>query len=171
LGGTAAKQGLGVFTLLCALAPALAAQEPGWSYSPLGGEGDRATLGCALGSTPQAYACLAVRCEDDFTVAAYVHTSRPEGDLGEWLVTVDKEERAFVAGASATPYGGRLEGDVDWLLDNLRHGATAYIHPRSGEPLPINSITLSGSLRAITLALAYCAPRASAPEEVVRPNG
>ena len=134
------------------------AQEAGWHYSPLPGEGDRATLGCALGSTPDAYACVAVRCEDDYTTGIHIHTSRPEADAGRWAITIDKETRSFDAQA-AEPYGARLVGDYSWVLDNLANGAVAYLEPETGSGMPANHIALDGSLYAINAALAFCAPR------------
>lgn len=147
------------------LATPAAAQEVGWHYSPLPGEGDRATLGCALESTPDRYACIAVRCEDDFTTGVHIHTSRPEGDAGRWAITVDKETRSFDAKA-AQPYGARLVGDLSWVLDNLANGAVAYLEPEDGQGVPTNHIPLDGSLYAINTALAFCAPRVP-----VEPNG
>ena len=140
------------------------AQEAGWHYSPLPGEGDRAALGCALNSTPETFACIAVRCEDDFTTGVHIHTSRPRGDAGAWAITVDKETRSFTAEATK-PYGARLIGDFAWVLDNLRNGAVAYLEPEDGSPMPANHIPLDGSLYAITGALAYCAPRTPSPGE------
>ncbi len=134
------------------------AQEAGWHYSPLPGEGDRATLGCAIGSTPDAYACIAVRCEDDYTTGIHIHTSRPEADAGRWAITIDKETRSFDAQA-AEPYGARLVGDYSWVLDNLANGAVAYLEPETGSGMPANHIALDGSLYAINAALAFCAPR------------
>lgn len=140
------------------------AQEAGWRYSPLPGEGDRAALGCALNSAPEAFACIAVRCEDDFSIGVHIHTSRLEGDAGVWAVTVDKETRSFTAEA-AEPYGARLIGDFAWVLDNLRNGAVAYLQPEDGAPMPANHIALDGSHYAITSALAYCAPKTPSPGE------
>ena len=146
--------------LIAALALCLpaAAQEAGWHYSPLPGEGDRATLGCALNSTPETYACLAVRCEDDFSTGVHIHTSRNGSDAGGWAITVDKETRAFSAEA-AEPYGARLTGDFSWVLHNMAQGAVAYLAPADGSPMPANHIPLDGSLYAINAALAFCAPR------------
>ena len=143
------------------------AQETGWHYSPLPGEGDRAALGCALNSTPQAYACIAVRCEDDFTTGIHIHTSRQQSDAGDWAITVDKETRMFSAEASK-PYGAKLVGDYSWVTTNLANGAVAYLEPGDGSPMPANHIALDGSLYAINKALAYCAPRIPATSE---PNG
>ncbi|QDZ12524.1 hypothetical protein [Devosia ginsengisoli] len=145
--------------LLLLVLPATA-QETGWHYSPLPGEGDRAALGCALNSTPQAYACIAVRCEDDFTTGVHIHTSRQQSDAGDWAITVDKETRSFTA-ESAEPYGARLVGDFSWVLHNLSHGAVAYLAPEDGSAMPANHIPLDGSLYAINAALAFCAPRVS----------
>lgn len=153
--------------VLLAAAPT-GAQEAGWNYSPLPGEGDRASLGCALNSTPELFACLAVRCEDDFSIGVHIHTGRSAGDIGDWRITIDKEERGFAAIADGAPYGARIDGDIDWVLDGLRNGATAYIHPVDGAALVLNSIPLSGSLHAINSALAFCAPRVRAAP--VEPN-
>lgn len=145
-------------TALALMAAPAAAQEAGWHYSPLPGEGDRAALGCALGSTPQSYACIAVRCEDDFSTGVHIHTSRPVGDAGRWAITVDKETRSLDAEAFQ-PYGARLTGDISWVLDNLANGAIAYLEPEDGQGVPVNHIALDGSLYAINSALAFCAPR------------
>lgn len=145
------------------LGGSVVAQEPGWHYSPLAGEGDRATLGCALGSTPENFACIAVRCEDDFSIGIHIHTSRMQGDAGRWAITVDKETRSFDA-VAAQPYGARLTGDFSWVLHNLLNGAVAYLEPEDGSDMPANHFALDGSLYAINSALAFCAPR------VVEPN-
>jgi len=140
----------------------VAAQRAGWSYSPLPGEGDRATMGCALDSDPTQFACLAVRCEDDFSVGLYVHTSLGAGDIGDWRITVDKEERGFAGEPDPTAYGARLAGgeeDLAWLLDGLKQGAAAFLDPGGRASLSRNYIPLDGSLYAINTALAYCAPR------------
>jgi hypothetical protein len=147
----------------------LAAQEAGWRYSPLPGEGDRATLGCALGSTTTTFACIAVRCEDDFSTGIHIHTSRSEGDAVVWAITVDKQTRSFVA-LPSQPYGARLDGDTAWVLDNLRNGAVAYLEPTDGTPMPANHIALDGSLYAINHALAWCAPRVPANEPMTAPD-
>jgi hypothetical protein len=144
--------------ILALLALPAFAPEAGWHYSPLPGEGDRATLGCALNSTPGSYACIAVRCEDDYSTGVHIHTSRPEGDAGRWAITIDKETRSFDAEA-AEPYGARLVGDLSWVLDNLANGAVAYLEPEDGSAMPANHIALDGSLYAINAALAFCAPR------------
>lgn len=149
------------------MAPVMA-QEAGCHYSPLPGEGDRASLGRALNSTPELFACLAVRCENDFSIGVHIHTGRSAGDSGDWRITIDKEEREFTAMADGAPYGARISGDIDWVLDGLRNGATAYIHPLNGAALMLNSIPLSGSLHAINSALAFCAPRVRAAP--VEPN-
>jgi hypothetical protein len=144
--------------MLALLALPATAQEAGWHYSPLPAEGDRATLGCALGSTPDVYACIAVRCEGDYSTGVHIHTSRPEGDAGRWAITIDKETRSFDA-VAAQPYGARLVGDFSWVLDGLANGAVAYLEPETGSGMPANHIALDGSLYAINAALAFCAPR------------
>lgn len=158
-----------VIVAVFALAAPVVAQEAGWHYSPLQGEGDRATLGCALKSTRESFTCLAVRCEDDFNVGIHIYTSRPQGDVGDWAITVDKETRMFSAEASK-PYGARLVGDYSWVTSNLINGAVAYLEPADGSDMPANHIALDGSLYAINKALAFCAPRVPASEPNAAPG-
>lgn len=145
-------------------------QEAGWHYSPLPGEGDRAAMGCGLKSTPQDFSCLVVRCEDDFSVGVHIHTSRPQGDAGQWAITIDKETREVLATAGP-PYGAVIAGDVSWVLDGLRNGAVAYLEPGDATSVPANHIALDGSLYTINRALALCAPRAGRPIEPIGANG
>jgi len=164
-------RGVAFLLAMLAMAPA-EAQEAGWHYSPLPGEGDRAALGCASGSSAQDYACMAVRCEDDFSVGMHLYTSRTEGDVGPWAIDIDKDHGQFVAVADGAPYGARIEGDLAWLRDGLEQGAVAYLQPLFGQPLQRGVIPLGGSLTAITQALAYCAPRVpKAPSEPNAPQG
>ena len=149
---------------LCLVASPATAQEAGWHYSPLPGEGDRATLGCDRDATPDEFACLAVRCEDDFTTGVYVHTSRPLV-LGEWEMTLDRENAKLLAEASEAPYRGRFISDADWLLDRIAQGAFIYMRHADDRTGSFAYIDLSGSLRAIKGALAFCAPRQPAPNE------
>jgi len=144
------------------------AQESSWHYSPLPGEGDRAALGCASGSTETAYACIAVRCEDDFSVGLHLYTSRPEGDFGDWIVDIDEDAHAVSGEPDDGPYGARITSDSTLLRDGLEQGAVAYLQPQFGAPLPLAVIPLSGSLAAITAALAFCAPRV--PKAADEPN-
>ena len=145
---------------LAAFASPALAQEAGWHYSPLEGEGDRAALGCGMGSTPKEFACLAVRCEDDFEVGLHIHTSRPGGDAGRWRIDIDREAGHEVdAKPDGSPYHARIEGDVTPLLEALRNGGIAYIEPRAGQEVPKNGIPLDGSLYAINQALYFCAPK------------
>lgn len=150
---------------LIVLSVPAAAQEPGWHYSPLPGEGDRATLACATGSDAASYTCLAVRCEDDFSVGLHIHTSRPGGDAGSWSLDVDKESFDVTAATTDSPYGARVAGDVDTLLDRLRHGFIAYLDPLDGAPVEQNGIPLAGSLYAINQALYFCAPPPAPDDE------
>lgn len=160
-------RGVAIMVAMLAMAPAQA-QEAGWHYSPLPGEGDRAALGCASGSSAHDYACLAVRCEDDFSVGFHLYTSRTEGDAGAWAIDIDKDHGQFAGVAGGTPYGARIEGDLAWLRDGLEQGAVAYLQPLFGKPLQRGVIPLGGSLTAITRALAYCAPRV--PKPASEPN-
>ncbi len=142
------------------------AQEAGWHYSPLPGEGDRATLGCSYGATAMSFTCLAVRCEDDFTVGVHIHTSRAGGDAGRWVLEFDKEgERVPVtAVGDGSPYHARIEGDVAPIIELLKNSGLVYLDPEDGLPTD-RAISLSGSLYAINQALYFCAPK------VVPPSG
>lgn len=144
------------------------AQEPGWHYSPLPGEGDRATLGCDRAATPEAFTCLAVRCEDDFSVGIHVHTSRPDV-LGTWDMTLDRENARLVAEKSDAPYGGRFVAQADWLLERIEQGTFIYLRHADDSFGAYAHIGLGGSLFAITSALAYCAPRLPAGTEPKAP--
>jgi hypothetical protein len=147
------------FVLCLVTAPALA-QEAGWHYSPLAGEGDRAALGCTYASTPDVFACLAVRCEDDFSVGLHIHTSREGGDSGRWMLEFDKEGERFPVAAIAdgSPYHARIEGDVGLILEQLKNAGLVYLDPREGPSID-RAISLSGSLYAINQALYFCAPK------------
>jgi hypothetical protein len=143
------------------------AQEAGWHYSPLPGEGDRAALGCTYGSTPTAFACLAVRCEDDFSVGLHIHTSREGGDAGKWVLEFDKEGERFpvTAVADNSPYHARIEGDVAPILEQLKNAGLVYVDPQSGASID-RAISLSGSLYAINQALYFCAPKVPSGDQV-----
>lgn len=161
-----------VAPLLLALSQPALGQEAGWHYSPLPGEGDRAALGCTYGSSPAAYACLAVRCEDDFSVGLHVHTSREGGDAGRWVLEFDKEGERFpvTAVSDGSPYHARIEGDVTPLLDELKNAGLVYLDPVDGPSID-RAISLSGSLYAINQALYFCAPKVPSGNEVPTING
>jgi hypothetical protein len=157
-------------TLLAALAclvlaaPACA-QSPGWGFSPLPGEGDRAAMGCDRDSTADDYACLVVRCEDDFTVGIHLQASRQPDVQGVWNLTIDREDRAVAVGAPTGPYSGRVLTDTDWLLDRLKLGSYVYLAHADDENQPFRFISLAGSLAAIHEALYWCAPRTTPTEQ------
>ena len=144
------------------------AQEPGWHYSPLPGEGDRATLGCDREASPERFTCLAVRCEDDFSTGLYVHSSLPD-DTGVWEMTIDRENHAFLAEPAGAAYGGRIIEDAGWLLERIRQGSFVYLRHKD-DAGPFGFISLSGSLYAINSALAWCAPPAPASEPIRGPG-
>jgi hypothetical protein len=149
-------------TALCTLAFSALAQEAGWHYSPYPGEGDRAAMGCTRGSTPQKHACMVVRCEDDFSV--YVKTSRPEGDVGKWVVQIDDAAPLLetVPVAEGLPYGGKIvetDTEIPTLVEALKQSAFVFIEPLDGEPPVPDGIIGTGSLHAINQALYFCAPR------------
>jgi hypothetical protein len=140
------------------------AQEAGWHYSPLPGEGDRATLGCSYGATPQSFTCLAVRCEEDYSVGIHIHTSRAESDIGNWVLEFDKEgQRIPVTAVPGNgPYHARIAGEAAPILDLLKNSGLVYLDPADGPPID-RAISLSGSLTAINQALYFCAPRMVTP--------
>ncbi|HEY9012420.1 MAG TPA: hypothetical protein VIN06_15535 [Devosia sp.] len=137
------------------------AQEQGWHYSPLPGEGDRAAMGCSHGATPEKHTCLVVRCEDDFSVGVHIHTSRAGTDAGRWRIEFDKGDPAYdiVAVEDGSPYGARVEGDVEPILFGLRNLGLVYLDPQDGAEVD-QQISLNGSLYVINQALYFCAPRA-----------
>jgi hypothetical protein len=149
---------------LLLLALPAGAQEPGWHYSPLNGEGDRSTLGCDRDATPDDFVCLAVRCEDDFSTGIHIHTSR--GDvLGSWEMTLDRENAGFIAEPSDAPYGGRFVDRADWLLERIAQGTFIYLRHAGDKQAGFAYIDLRGSLYAINRALAFCAPRGAPANE------
>lgn len=158
----------GLISLLM-LTPAFA-QVPGWGFSTLPGEGDRAAMGCDRDASAEAFSCLAVRCEDDFTVGVHVHTSRKEGDGGIWEMTLDREARSFRAEPSDAPYGARFVEGADFLLDRIRHGTFIYLRHSANPEAPFAFIDLSGSMRAISEALYWCAPRVVPDEQNSAPG-
>lgn len=159
----------GLIAALAFSAPA-AAQSPGWGFSYLPGEGDRAAMGCARDTTPEVFTCLAVRCEDDFSTGLYVHSSRLGGDAGTWTMTLDREDKSFVALAPDSAYGAKIEKDADLLLDRLRYGTFVYLRHGEDENQAFAYIDLSGSMTAITEALYWCAPRVPPAEQNPPPN-
>lgn len=148
---------------LLLLSAPVTAQEPGWHYSPLPREGDRAALGCDREATSQAFTCLAVRCEDDFSTGIHIHTSRPDR-AGTWDMTLDRETASFVAEPSHAPYGGQFVARADWLLERIEQGTFIYLRHRN-DAGGFAYIDLGGSLAAIHQALAFCAPRLPATTE------
>ena len=148
----------------------VSALEAGWHYSPLPGEGDRASMGCARGSTETHYACLVVRCEDDFTVGLHVYSSSRDRVAGQWEITLDRETRQLTGIADDGPYGVRLVDPEGWLLDGLKHGTFVYLGVADSESAAFDFIDLNGSFRAIAEALYWCAPRVEAREPNDGPN-
>ncbi|PXA98441.1 hypothetical protein DMC47_08400 [Nostoc sp. 3335mG] len=149
--------------------PAMA-QMPGWQFSPLPGEGDRAAMGCDRDATSSAHTCLVVRCEDDFTTGLHLYSSRFGGPAGRWTMTLDREDRAFLAEPDASPYRARIIEDADWLLDRLRYGTFVYLRHEADAHAPFAFIDLSGSMTAIAEALYWCAPRVPESEQNLSPG-
>ncbi|CAN7590571.1 hypothetical protein [Devosia sp. LjRoot3] len=154
----------GLILFLVMAQPAFA-QAPGWQFSPLSGEGDRAAMGCAREATQENFTCLVVRCEDDFSNGVHVHSSRFGGDAGTWEMTLDREDRSFIAEKSGSPYGARIREDADLLLDRLRHGTFVYLRHSGDEHAPFAFIDLNGSMKTIAEALYWCAPRVPPQEQ------
>lgn len=148
---------LGLATALAA--PALA-QTEGWAYSPLPGEGDRAAMGCSHGATPERHTCLVVRCEDDFTVGVHIHTSRAGSDAGRWRIEFDKGDPVHdvEAAEDGSPYGARIQGDVEPIIFGLKNLGLVYLDPQDGFEVD-QQIDLNGSLYVINQALYFCAPK------------
>ena len=157
IGGSAVWGGVAALLLVV---PCMA-QQAGWHYSPLPGEGDRAALGCSYGATAQSFSCLAVRCEDDFTIGLHIHTSRADGDVGEWRLQFDDVDGTVfpvTAAADGAPYHARIAGDVAPIIQALKDNGLVYLDPAAGLPID-RAISLSGSLHAINQALYFCAPK------------
>lgn len=149
--------------------PALA-QTPGWSFSPLPGEGDRASLGCARETTATEFTCLAVRCEDDFSTGMHIHTSRFGGGVGSWSLTLDREDYTIEAVADPGPYSARVLDPEGWLLERLRHGTFIYLRHEDDAQAGFSYIDLGGSYQAIAEALYWCAPKTPAGEQKADPH-
>ncbi|MGV3490340.1 MAG: hypothetical protein ACO1OG_03375 [Devosia sp.] len=133
------------------------AQTPGWHYSPLPGEGDRAAMGCNREASAEAFTCVVVRCEDDWSVGLHLHSS--VATTG-WTLIVDREPAVPITlEASRAPYSGRITGDIAELIEMLKHGGIAYLDAEDGSVSA--QIQLTGSLAAINRALFFCAPRSA----------
>ncbi|ODT65437.1 MAG: hypothetical protein ABS75_31475 [Pelagibacterium sp. SCN 63-23] len=150
---------LGLLLAVLLTAPVLA-QQPGWHYSPLPGEGDRASMGCDRNATPDRFTCLVVRCSDDFSIDIHPYSSRAH-QTGIWETTIDREARQMEAIADDTSYGARFADDGEWLYDRLRHGTFVYLRHSEDAATGFDYIDLTGSFRSIAQALYWCAPRAA----------
>lgn len=80
-------------------------------------------------------------------------------------MTLDRETRVLDAVADGSPYGNRIEDPDGWLLDGLRHGTFVYLRHAEDTDAPFAFIDLTGSFRAITEALYWCAPRVGRDEQ------
>lgn len=149
---------------LMVCAPAVA-QAPGWNFSPLPGEGDRAAMGCDRDSTNDDFACVVVRCEDDFSTGLHIFSSRNPDALGTWNLTLDREDRAVDIVPDTAPYSGRVATENDWLLERLQQGSYIYLRHSADENAPFRFISLAGSRAAIHEALYWCAPRVTPTEQ------
>ena len=154
----------GLIAALALAQPALA-EAPGWRFSPLSGEGDRAAMGCDRDATKDSFTCLVVRCEDNFSTGIHIHSSRFGGASGVWDMTLDREDMRFLAEKSAGPYEGVIIDNAETLLDRLRHGTFVYLRHSEDEHGAFAFIDLAGSMQAIAQALYWCAPRVPAAEQ------
>ncbi|MCF1740995.1 hypothetical protein [Paradevosia shaoguanensis] len=146
-------------------AAAASGEEPGWHFSPLAGEGDRAAMGCTIDTTSVSHTCIVVRCADDFSVALHLHTSRAGGPAGRWELTLDRQSFPVNIVADATPYGARVEGDATGIIEGIEQGETGYIEPLDGARGNSSRLPLKGSLQTIRQALYFCAPRTEVGQE------
>jgi hypothetical protein len=146
------------------------AQEPGWHFSPLPGEGDRASLGCARESTATDFTCLAVRCEDDFSTGIHLYASRPGGAIGTWVLTLDREDHRIEAVNDPGPYSASVPDPDGWLLERLRHGTFIYLRHADDPEGGFAYVDLGGSYQAIAEALYWCAPKRPATEQKTDPG-
>ena len=154
---------------LLLVAPA-SAQQAGWHYSSLPGEGDRASMGCARDASEDDFTCLVVRCEDDFSIGLHIHSSRMDGVAGQWEMTLDRETRTLLAEAGSSPYGAVLDDADGWLLDGLRHGSFVYLRHTQDTEAEYDFIDLSGSFHSIAEALFWCAPPVPRIEQIGDPD-
>lgn len=154
----------GLIAVLVLAGPALA-EVPGWQFSPLPGEGDRAAMGCARDATPESYTCLVVRCEDNYSTGIHIHSSRFGGAAGRWEMTLDREDVSFTAEKDPGPYGAVITENAGLLLDRLRHGTFVYLRHSEDDYAPFAFIDLRGSMKAIGEALFWCAPRVPPTEQ------
>ena len=145
------------------LAQPVMAQSPGWTYSSLPGEGDRASMGCDRNASASAFTCLVVRCSDDFTIDVHPYSSRLQ-QAGLWEATIDREARQMQALADDTPYGAQFADHADWLVDRLRHGTFVYLRHLDDADPGFAFIDLAGSFQSMAQALYWCAPRAAPVE-------
>ena len=155
----------GISVLLASLILALPspAQEPGWSYSPLPREGDRAALGCASGSTKAEFHCLAVRCEVDGQLAIYAYATEPAAFTGRWTLQIDKQNYAVfgLPGWMSQPYTSRIAeappGLTETLVADLIAGAIAMMEfGTTGEAVPV---PLGGTARWVGGTQIACEPK------------
>lgn len=159
----------GLIAVLALAQPAFA-EAPGWRFSPLPGEGDRAAMGCDRDATAQAFTCLVVRCEDDFSTGIHLHSSRLGGATGAWEMTLDREDITFSAERDDGPYGAVISENAGLLLDRLRHGTFVYLRHSEDDQAPFAFIDLNGSMKAIGEALYWCAPRVPPAEQNTSPG-
>lgn len=154
----------GLIAVLALAQPALA-EAPGWQFSSLPGEGDRAAMGCDRDANETVFTCLVVRCEDNFSTGIHIHSSRFGGAAGIWNMTLDREDVSFIAEKDTGPYGAVITQGADLLLERLRHGTFVYLRHSEDEYAPFAFIDLTGSMTAIAEALYWCAPRVPPTEQ------
>ena len=145
---------------LAATAAAVVAQDA-WQPSPFPGEEDLAVMGCSDSTNEEAWSCLAVRCENDWSLGLYAELTNLTLD-GEFTLVVG-EESFPVSGRTqeqSIPYNNRLDGEIPDILAAMK-SAEAVVIDRPDDPLNpgFDTIPLRGAADAITALEARCTQR------------
>ena len=150
---------------LASMLPPAAAQEAGWSYSPLPGEGDRAALGCDTHADSTTFFCLAVRCEDDGRLGIYAYASEAPHFVGRWRLQVDDTVHPVTGLPQwmSSPYSARIadpgDGFIERLVDDLIAGGAALMEFRTQGEYQGVPLTLSGTTRWVGGTRIACEPQ------------
>lgn len=150
------------FSILC-FGEAIAA-ESRWQPSPFEGEEKRAAIGCSDHATDEAWACIAVRCEDDGTIGLYAEIDGGGNGAGRWTLDVDGRgwEVYGDTGARAGLYTAHLLVAPDDLLVSLKKGRIALLDKRLQMADGFEIISLKGASQQIDRVLSACSRRLDA---------
>jgi hypothetical protein len=129
-----------------------------WQPSPFPGEEDLAVMGCSDSTNEEAWSCLAVRCENDWSLGLYTELTNLTLE-GEFTLVVG-EVRFPVSGRmqeQSVPYSNRLDGDVSAIVAAMK-AAEAVVIDRPRDPLNpgFDTIPLRGAAEAISALEARC---------------